>query len=447
MILSPQRQRAILSAHRTPQARIVLPEYQNNNAKTQAFHDSRGTKVRAIFGGDRAGKSEPGGFEMVDLIRTNPNTLGWACAMTYGKLKINAEKIFKYLAKWEISEVAWANRAMRIPALIRHINGSVIEFKTYNSGVGAFASDSVNWIWLDEDPQRAVPNGEEIFVECLQRTIDCNGMVWLTGTPVLGKNWMHKRIYLSTSPDVKHWTMSLLENRFIPDEEKERARAMLTEDEINRRFYGLFSSLTGACFKELNSDIHFIDSFPIPATWRKIRGIDLGYKHPFVCVWAALSDDGTLYIYGEHYHAETLLQDHAAMIRETERNPDWYEDFAAVGASSIVETTVCDHARQERAELENHGIFTEPANKEVDLSIAVINRLFKQRRLFVFRDRCPHLCEEVENYRYMDNTHGGKEQPLKVNDDAVDAFRYAVMYFFGDDDAGEWPEHGEQSEL
>ena len=110
-----------------------------------------------------------------------------------------------------------------------------------------------------------------------------------------------------------------------------------------------------------------------------------------------------------------------------------------------IENTVCDHARQERAELEQHGIYTDAAQKDVDLSIAIMNRILKAQQMFVFRDRCPKLCEELENYRYADTRGGDKEQPLKVNDHSVDAARYAVMYAFGDTWEFVAPEHGEQS--
>ena len=231
---------------------LNLPEYLNNNQYTAEFHASRHVKVRALFGGDRSGKSEAGGFELVDLARRFPGHLFWAAAMTYPKLKINAEKILKYLHPDEIEETAWANKAMKIPAVIRLKNGSAFEFKTYNSGVGAFASDSVKGVWLDEDPQRAVPNGEEIFVESLQRTLDCKGLLWITATPILGKNWMYRRIYepgQHSNADIKCWTMSLLDNRFVDAEDKARQRAFLTEDEIQRRLYGLFTTLEGAVFK------------------------------------------------------------------------------------------------------------------------------------------------------------------------------------------------------
>lgn len=425
---------------RTSQA-VSLPHYEPINQKTAEFHASRQYKIRGIFGGDRSGKSEAGGFELVDLARKFPGHLFWAAAMTYTKLKINAEKILKYLHPAEIEEIAWANRALRIPALIRLVDDTRIEFKTYNSGVGAFASDSVKGAWLDEDPCRAVPNGEEIFVECQQRTIDCQGWVWITGTPVLGKNWMFHRIYqpaTTGNPHIKCWTMSMLENSSIPLKDRELARSLLTADEIERRFYGLFTTLEGAVFKELRPELHFIPRFPIPVNWRKVRSIDLGFVNAFCCLWGALSPDNTLYIYLEHYQSEMLLEDHAAEITRLENDVTLYADVMKYGTAGLIEETLCDHDRQERAELEKYAIYTTPANKDVRLSIQIINRLLKPHlsydgierpQLYIFND-LPNLTREMQNYRWNPKATGGKEEPIKEDDHSVDALRYLSTYYF-----------------
>lgn len=420
---------------------LLLPHYEPNCQKIAAFHAS-GAKIRGIFGGNRAGKSESGGFEVVHAMRQHPGRMFWACAISWDFVKITASKIFKYLATEEIDQIAWYNSPRRIPAYIRHINGAELEFKPYKAGLESFAGQSCQGVWLDEDPALAGNEGEQIFVECLQRTLDCGGQLWITATPILGKNWMYDRIYRAglsgKTNDVEHWTVSLLENKFVPTEEKERARALLTADEIERRFYGLFTSLSGAVFKELRPEIHFIPRFPIPVTWRKVRSIDLGYVHAFCCVWGALSPDDTLYIYLEHYQTETLLREHAEIIQRIEMNVSLYAGVHEYGMGGLIEETICDHDRQERAELEQYGVYTSPANKDVRLSIQIINRLLKpspsydgqeRPRLYIFDD-CENVTREMQNYRWNPKPTGGKEEPLKENDDAVDPVRYLATYFF-----------------
>ena len=433
----------------------ALPYYEPNCEKMQAFHASP-AKIRGVFGGNRAGKSESGGFEIVDAMRRHPGRMFWACAVSWDFVKITASKIFKYLSPAEISQISWYNSPRRIPAYIRHVNGAELEFKPYKAGIESFAGQSCQGVWLDEDPAIAGNEGEQIFVECLQRTLDCGGQLWITATPILGKNWMYSRIYQQgisgNSPDVQCWTVSLLENKFVPEEEKQRQLALLTADEIDRRFYGLFTTLEGAVFKELRPELHFIPRFPIPVTWRKVRAIDLGYINAFCCLWGALSPDDTLYIYLEHYQAETLLKDHASMIDALERNEGLYADVARHGMMGLIEATICDHARQERAELEQHGIYTDPANKDVMLSIQIINRLLKPQvgydgqerpRLYIFND-LPNIMREVENYRWKPTRTGDKEEPIKEDDHAVDPLRYLATYFFanGFDESVEIVEKG-----
>lgn len=421
-------------------APLDLPVYSPNCRKIEEFHRSR-AKIRGVFGGNRAGKSESGGFEIVNAMRQHPGRMFWACAISWDFVKITAQKVTKYLSPAEIDQISWYNSPRRIPAYIRHINGAELEFKPYKAGIESFAGQSCQGVWLDEDPALAGNEGEQIFVECLQRTLDCGGQLWITATPILGKNWMYDRIYQAaisgTSADVEAWTVSLLDNRFVADEEKERARALLTADEIERRFYGLFTTLEGAVFKELRPEIHFISRFAIPVTWRKIRAIDLGYVNAFCCLWGALSPDGTLYIYLEHYQAEMLLSDHAAEILRIESDASLYEGVHAHGMVGLIEDSVCDHDRQERAELETHGIYTTPADKDVRHSIAVINRLLKpspsydgtlRPRLYIF-DECTNLVKQVQNYRWNPKS-AGKEEPLKIDDHSVDALRYLCMYFF-----------------
>ncbi len=425
-----------------PPSPSSLPLYDPSCQKAIDFHGSE-AKIRALFGGNRASKSETGGFELVKKARQYPGETFWACAISVDKVKIVAKKIMKYLDPAEIKDIAWSNRSRRIPSMIRLTNEVEIEFKTYKSGVEAFAGESCRGIWLDEDPACAIPGGEEIFVEALQRTTDCGGQIWLTATPVLGKNWMYRRIFMqNNTPDIACWTVSLLENKHIPLEEKERVRRLMTEDEIERRFFGVFTTLEGAVFKELDEAIHYIPFFQIPCDWRIISGIDLGYVNAFCYLMAALSPDDELYFFAEHYQNEMLLKDHAQIIRKMELDVSLFTG-SPMNLSGIPENRLCDHDRQERAELEECGIWTEAADKDVHFSIERINRLLKPKQngrpSFFVMDSCPNLQREMQNYRYKEVRAGSedKEQPIKENDHAVDAARYITLYCFPESMGGE----------
>ena len=67
-------------------------------------------------------------------------------------------------------------------ALIKHVSGgnSSLFFKAYEMGVEKWQGRSVDCIWLDEEPSRA------IYSQAVTRTLDRKGMVYMTFTPESG---------------------------------------------------------------------------------------------------------------------------------------------------------------------------------------------------------------------------------------------------------------------
>jgi phage terminase large subunit len=135
-----------------------------------------------------------------------------------------------------------------------------------------------------------------------------------------------------------------------------------------------------------------------------------------------------LYVYAEHHQRATLIRDHVARIREIDGNWEYLKGDKLTGFS--IEDTVCDHDRQERAELEDQGIFSSPAEKTKDIGFQICNRAFKQDRIFISPD-CYWLMKELSTNQYKPSSRGGKEEEIDKDNDATAAFRYLVMYFFG----------------
>ena len=121
-------------------------------------------------------------------------------------------------------QTSWIRLREKVPSMLTLNNGSTIHFKSYDSGPDKFQAEGVKGIWLDEEPP------EMIFSECLARTIDTEGLLWMTMTPLKGRNWVYKRIYKADNPHIKHWTVTLHENKFIKPEEIEIAESIYTQD-------------------------------------------------------------------------------------------------------------------------------------------------------------------------------------------------------------------------
>ena len=92
------------------------------------------------------------------------------------------------------------------------------------------------------------------------------------------------------------------------------------------------------------------------------------------------------------------------------------------------ETIYCDSAEPNRIEeLKRAGIKAIPANKDVKSGIDFI----KSRKLFIHSGSA-NLLKEIKSYKYMDQgkrVGNEPEIPLKLNDHAMDAARYASISF------------------
>ena len=66
--------------------------------------------------------------------------------------------------------------------LVKHSSGgwSRVAFKAYEMGAEKFMGESIDLVWLDEEPP------QDIYSQCVTRTLDRQGMVYMTFTPESG---------------------------------------------------------------------------------------------------------------------------------------------------------------------------------------------------------------------------------------------------------------------
>lgn len=198
---------------------------------------------------------------------------------------------------------------------------------------------------------------------------------------------------------------------------------------------GLWAAAEGVVYPEWDASVHLIDRFDIPQSWRRFRSIDFGYTNPFVCQWWAVDGDGRMYLYRELYRSQRTVRDHA-------------REIIRLSEGEHIEATVTDHDAEDRATLDQEGIGSIPAKKDVTVGIqAVAARLRRagdgKPRLCVLRDslvspdpamreakRPTCTAEEFDGYCWAETKEGRpvKEEPVKVDDHGMDALRYAVMY-------------------
>jgi phage terminase large subunit-like protein len=402
------------------------------------FHQAQ-EKIALILGGNRSGKTEGNVGDLVMCaLDCHPyqetrhekrywyGTLDWS----YLGAVFYKEKLKKMLPERFIEHIAWHNKAREIPEIIKLTNGKEITCKSYDAGPAKFQAASVDRVYLDEQ----IPhNGEEIFRECRMRTIDTGGKIRWSFTPVIPDQAWLKSIVECPPPEHFVDYANLNDNRksrggYVDDKEIDLLIAEWPESVRQTRIEGKFAGFEGLVFPGFNPSIHLEWVRLLPLQWTWGISIDFGYNNPFCALLYAIDHDGEIWFAKEHYLSHTLLKEHAEVLKL------WLAEYP-------VRHIWCDHDAQDRAEIESYiGRPTSAAVKDVRMGIEAVGsalevKLNGRSGLHVFRVDpanpgfgCPNLIAQFGSYRWAEK-HGDKnapDEPLKLNDHAIDAARYAV---------------------
>lgn len=315
-------------------------------------------------------------------------------------------------------------------------NGSILTGKSADSGREKFQGASVDLVWIDEEPE------VEVFDECYQRTIDCGGKILLTLTPLadiasgVRIPWVHD-LYEEAQAgkkDVKFVNLSVLDNPYVPDEEKVKLQEKWRgHPEERARLYGEFFSKSGLVYNMWAPRLHQIAPFPIPREWKRVVSIDPAATGTTAAIWGAFDPNGNMFLYREYYERDLVVSEHA-------------KNMLLRNAGQIVDIWLIDPKWGAQRNAENHkqnmilyreaGIPVRLAevdesfglNTSLEYMQATITPGSRHPRVFVFND-LHHFKYEIEHYTWDFFSKGdqkglSKEKPRKRNDHLMNAFQY-----------------------
>lgn len=239
--------------------------------KQMLFHKCR-KRNRWVFGGNRTGKTECGAAETAWLLRGNHPyrkvrgaVTGWAVSVSYGAgREVAQKKLLSYLNPAWIERVGMRKGGKDNPdggivdyIAVRNVFGSVsyVYFKSCESGREKFQGSSLDFVWFDEEPPR------DVYEECRMRVFDRKGDVYGTMTPLKGMTYIYDQIYLNKSGDDEVWyvCMEWKDNPYLDPKEIERLSAVLGEDALRTRRYGLFVDTGDLVYPEFDEKVHVIE--------------------------------------------------------------------------------------------------------------------------------------------------------------------------------------------
>lgn len=215
----------------------------------------------------------------------------------------------------------------------------------------------------------------------------------------------------------------------------------------------------GPDYCDFDPKVHFINSFEFPNPIEQLISLDFGQRNPTGALVGIWTMGEQLYIVDEYYKPAIPSVSSREMFRKFEYllggnldNKTFREKRNLVqqyfGVRVIDPSTGSKNRTKIREgeeipysvieEFYDNGWEFELGKNDVDAGITRIREYFKidnekKSHLYIFKDKCPNLCQELLNYRYKENTeiqdrtHNSPEEPVKKNDHLCDALRYMIM--------------------
>lgn len=413
--------------------------------KQYIFHKSK-KKVILYTGGNRSGKTVGGGVETVyRLLGKNPYksvppapVRGRIVTTDFnsGLPQIILPVLQQYLPPSALIKGSWEESYDKNERVLTLANKSMVEIKSHEQDLEKFAGTSRHFVWYDEEPPK------HIFDESQARLVDTNGDAYLTLTPLDGMTWVYHEIYepglSGLRDDVEVIEIDMFDNPHIDKEAAERYLRTLDPEERKARKSGQFISVGGKVFKSFQESVHVIEPFIPPLNWEWYVSFDHGYNNPTAIYWHAVSPEGYIVTFSEHYKSEMVIKDHADVYHT--RN-------AALG--KVPNLTVGDPAMAQRlsntgmsviTEYGQHGVYIAPANNNVDVGVTKMAEYLKINPLtnkptWQITANCVNLINELKKLRWASYVSkkiaydsNKKETIHKKDDHAFDSCRYLFSF-------------------
>lgn len=253
---------------------------------------------------------------------------------------------------------------------------------------------------------------EEVIREILNRCSGEGARVIMDTNPDNPEHFI-KKDYIDKADNEKiiEIQYQLDDNTFLSDRYKENVKATTPSGLFyDRDILGLWVNSEGVVYQDFDKTMVITDEVIKNTMFtRYIAGVDWGYEHLGTMVVVGITAKGNYILLEEiaEQHQEIdFWVEQAKKIKEKYGNIPFYADTARP-----------EHI----ARFSRENINVKNGDKAILSGIEEVARLMKLKKFYVC-DRCKQFLKEVYNYVWDSK----KGLPLKVNDDLMDALRYAI---------------------
>ncbi len=374
----------------------------------------------AMVGGIGSGKTQGGAvrallaaYGRIGRISIPAPNLGIVTAPTYPMLADSTLRTFREVAG-DLVDVKSSAFSAPMHVLLR--NGSEIIFRSADKPEH-LRGPSASWSWDDE----AALHGKlvrDIAIGRL-RQFGRHGYNWLTTTPK-GRNWIWQKFVERPLPGSEIFRVRTRDNPFLDEGFIQSLEQEYQGDFARQELLGEFVAFEGLIYPEFSRDLHVAQTGQIPRDFKEmIAGVDWGFVNPGVIKVLGVTSDKRAYVVHEEYQRKRGIDEWvnvAVQLRDIWHIGDFY----------------CDPSEPDYIDkFKAKGLKARAADNTVTTGIQAV-----KRRLAVRADGLPGLLyypgamwsfSEYEQYQWARKGEDLLDKPLKANDHALDAIRYAIM--------------------
>lgn len=300
--------------------------------------------------------------------------------------------------------------------VVNHAQGgqSVVRFKSFDQGRSKWQADTVDGVWLDEEPPY------DVYEEAVTRTNATMGSVFITFTPLKGMSQVVMKFFQAPGNDRIVVQMSIEEVGHYDDAHK--AKIIESYDDATRdaRTKGIPVLGSGRVFNLPESAI-IIDPIHVPDHWSRVGGLDFGWDHPTGAVELAWDrDQDTIYVIREHRQSKATPVHHAGILKQWGDGLPWMWPHDGNQADKGSGLQLARQYKTAGLNMHPTNVTFEDGSNGLEAGIMEMLTRMNEGRWKVF-STCTMWLGEFALYHRKDGLI------VKLNDDLISASRYATM--------------------
>jgi len=261
--------------------------------------------------------------------------------------------------------------------------------------------------WVEEASELSLDDFTQLDLRIRGSDLE-NYVQWiLSFNPISATHWLKERFFDTPDPLAEVLHTTYLDNEYLDDNYIKILNAL---KQTNLSYYNIYAlGKWGVLKGRIYEKYTIIDEMPKDSEIHR-WGLDFGFNHPMALVEVRITGDD-LYLDEIFYKSNYTTSE---MIREVKQTHPHIQKIRGRA----------DSAEPDRIkELNNSGFMTTKAIKNV---VAGIDKV-KSYNIHVTR-RSQNIINEFDLYSWkLDGADKPLDEPVKLNDDAMDSIRYAVF--------------------